>query len=123
MVLHNNLLIKLCIVIINLLELDICDTSKYEMRLFSDVITFTLILFQRRVFLSEHFLKLIDDTKVVDALTNKICSIVYRRKSIKSIGNRQLDIELLEKVKEKLKNIQESKEKLAKRQSTHTLGT
>lgn len=92
------------------------------MRLYSDVITFTLILFQRRVFQSEHFLKLIDDTKVVDALASKISSTVYRWKSIKSIENRQLDIELLEKVKEKLNKIQESKEKLAKRQSTHTQG-
>lgn len=93
------------------------------MRLFLDVCIFALILFQKRVFQSEHFLKLKNNTTVVDALASKIRSKVYRWNSIKNIETRQLDVESLEKIKEKLRKIRELKEQRVKRQSTHTQGT
>lgn len=81
-----------------------------------------LVLFQRRFFESGYFLKLIDDTKVVAVVANKMCHIVNAWEQSKKDINRKIDLDSLEKIKVKLNNIRESKKRLSKTQSKHSRG-
>lgn len=81
-----------------------------------------LVLFQRRFFESEHFLNLIDDTKAVAVLASKMCHIVNEWERTKKDESRQIDLDSLEKIKEKLNNIRQSKKRLSQTQTKHFRG-
>ncbi|KAE9525194.1 hypothetical protein AGLY_014438, partial [Aphis glycines] len=100
-------------------EKQICGTSKNDSGLFFDVFIFTLVLFQRRFFKSEHFLNLIDDTKAVAVLASKMCHIVNEWERTKKDESRQIDLDSLEKIRAKLNNIRQSKKRLSQTQTKH----
>lgn len=104
------------------IKLEICDTSKNDIGLFSDMLIFMLVLFQRRFFESGYFLKLIDDTKAITVLGSKMCRLVNEWGRSKKDENRQTDLDSLEKIKVKLNNIRESKNRRSKIQSQHNKG-
>eukprot|EP00102_Acyrthosiphon_pisum_P024176 XP_016661386.1 PREDICTED: piezo-type mechanosensitive ion channel component 2-like [Acyrthosiphon pisum] len=101
-------------------EKQTCGILKNDIGLFLDVFIFMLVLFQRRFFESGHFLKLIDDTKVVAVLASKMCQMVNAWEQSKKDINRKIDLDSLEKIKVKLNNIRESKKRLSETQMKHS---
>lgn len=83
---------------------------------------FTLVLFQRRFFKSIYFLKLIEDTKIVIALTSNMYQLINDWDRQKQNKSRQTDLDSLKKIKEKLNKIRKSKEQWAKKKLYHFPG-
>lgn len=105
------------------IKLETCGITKSEIGLSWDVLTFILLMFQRRFFKSRHFSRLAENAKITAVLASKMYITVQEWGRIRKDENRLLDSKSLIKIKEKVNKLRKKKERITKKKETHFKGT
>lgn len=106
-----------------LIKLETCGITKSEIGFSWDVLTFILLMFQRRFFKSRHFSKLAENAKITAVLASKMYITVQEWGHKRKDENRLLDSKSLMKIKEKVNKLRKNKERITKKKETHFTGT
>ncbi|VVC27297.1 Piezo non-specific cation channel, R-Ras-binding domain,Piezo domain [Cinara cedri] len=96
-----------------------CGTLRNDIGLFWDVVTFMLLLFQKRFFKSGHFLRLIEDEKATVVLVRKLANLFNGWEHRINDEARKTDLNSLEKIKVKLNEIRKFRKGQPIKQLTH----
>lgn len=87
------------------------------------MLTFILLLFQKRFFESRHFSKLAENAKITAVLASKMYITVQEWGRKRKDENHLLDLKSIMKIKEKVNKLRKDKERITKRKETHFAGT
>lgn len=87
------------------------------------MLTFILLMFQRRFFESRHFSRLAENAKITAVLASKMYITVQEWGRKRKDENRLLDSKSIMKIKEKVNKLRKNKERITKKKETHFTGT
>lgn len=105
------------------IKLETCGITKSEIGFSWDVLTFILLMFQRRFFESRHFSRLAENAKITAVLASKMYITVQEWGRKRKDENRLLDSKSIMKIKEKVNKLRKNKERITKKKETHFTGT